>query len=221
MQNEQETLLRPEEAAKLLQVSKQTLLNWNRDGLIRSYQTKGGHHRYRRSDLLVRLSPEQPPPNTSEPKRKRIAYCRVSTPSQREDLERQVEWFRSNYPDHEIIRDIGSGINFKRKGFNSLLDLAIQGHLQEVVVTHKDRLCRFGYDFFERIIQDYSKGQIVVLNQGETSPEKELINDLLSIITVFSSRLYGLRSHQLKKQIKEQAGRRQDQGERRETSQNS
>jgi hypothetical protein len=220
MQNDQEILLRPEEAARLLQVSKQTRLNWNRDGLIRSYQTKGGHHRYRRSDLLARLSPEQPPSNTPEAQRKRIAYCRVSTPSQREDLERQVEWFRSNYPDHEIIRDIGSGINFKRKGFNTLLDLAIQGHLQEVVVTHKDRLCRFGYDFFERIIQDYSNGQIVVLNQGETSPEKELINDLLSIITVFSSRLYGLRSHQLKKQIKEQAGRRQE-GERRETSQNA
>jgi hypothetical protein len=102
-----------------------------------------------------------------------------------------------------IIKDIGSGLNFKRKGFNSILDFAIKGDIQEVVVTHKDRLCRFGFELIERIITEYSNGKIVVLNQEKTSPEKELVDDLISIVTVFSSRLYGLRSHSIKKQIKE------------------
>lgn len=205
MQN-QNDLLKPDEAAKLLKVAKQTLINWDNSGLITSYKTKGGHRRYKRSDLLTRLpnSTTTEQQSTSQPKRN-ICYCRVSTPGQREDLERQADWFRSNYPNHEIIRDIGSGINFKRKGFNTILDTAIQGNLGEVVVTHRDRLCRFGFEFYERIIQQYSNGKILVLNQEQTSPEKELVDDLISIITVFSSRLYGLRSHKLKNQIKEQA----------------
>jgi len=207
MQNiNNDELLKPDEAAKLLKVSKQTLINWDNSGLIKSYKTKGGHRRYKRSDLLSRLSNSTTVDNQSNIKPKRnICYCRVSTPGQRQDLERQVEWFRSNYPNHEIIRDIGSGINFKRKGFNSILDSAIQGNLEEVVVTHKDRLCRFGFEFYERIIEQYSNGKIVVLDQEQTSPEKELVDDLISIITVFSSRLYGLRSHKLKNQIKEHA----------------
>jgi len=83
------------------------------------------------------------------------------------------------------------------------LDAAIKGNIGEIVVTHKDRLCRFGFELFERILSQCSNGKIVVLNHTETSPQEELINDLLSIITVFSSRLYGLRSHFIKKQIRD------------------
>jgi predicted site-specific integrase-resolvase len=72
------------------------------------------------------------------------------------------------------------------------------------VVTHKDRLCRFGFDLIEGIIKDHSNGRIVVLNQEKTSPEKELVDDLISIITVFSSRLYGLRSNSIKNKIRTQ-----------------
>ena len=201
-------LLTPKQATKLLGVTIQTLVNWERAGTLVSIRTKGGHRRYRRADILARGAAVKTPTELSTAtQQKRIAYCRVSSPSQRQDLERQIEFFRTRYPDHEIISDIGSGINFKRKGFNSILDLAIRGNIQELVVTHRDRLCRFGFEFFERIIQQYSHGKIVVLYQDETSPEKELVGDLLSIITVFSSRLYGLRSHKLKKEIKEQASR--------------
>ena len=213
MDHLRDELIRPKDAMRLLQVTNQTLINWEQRGLLSSIRTKGGQRRYRRADLIARISPlsesSNPSPDSSredsKPSRRKIAYCRVSSPSQRQDLERQIEFFRTAYPNHLIVSDIGSGINFKRKGFNSLLDQAIGGHIEEVVVTHRDRLCRFGFDFFERIIQDYSKGQVVVLHQGETSPEKELLDDLLSIITVFSSRLYGLRSHKLKTQIKERA----------------
>ena len=134
--------------------------------------------------------------------KRNICYCRVSTSSQKEDLERQVEFFRCKYPNHEIIKDIGSGLNFKRKGFNSILDFAFKGDIGEVVVTHKDRLCRFGFELVLRIIES-TNGKILVLDKEETSPEKELVNDILSIITVFSSRLYGLRSHAIKNKIRE------------------
>ena len=190
--------LRPEEASKLLKVTNQTLVNWDRDGKIKCIRTKGKHRRYLLGDLIPFL------PNKDNIKlcnKRRICYCRVSTASQKEDLERQVAYFRGKYRDYEIIKDIGSGINFKRKGFNSILDSALKGNISEIVVTHKDRLCRFGFDLIERIILEQSNGKIVVLNQTTTSPQEELINDLISIITVFSSRLYGLRSHGLKKKL--------------------
>ena len=133
--------------------------------------------------------------------KRNICYCRVSSSSQKEDLERQVEFFRCKYPNHEIIKDIGSGLNFKRKGFNSILDFAIKGDIGEVVVTHKDRLCRFGFELVLRIIES-TNGKILVLDKEETSPEKELVNDILSIITVFSSRLYGFRSNSIKNKIR-------------------
>jgi predicted site-specific integrase-resolvase len=136
--------------------------------------------------------------------RKKICYCRVSTASQKEDLARQIQFFKLNYPDYTIISDNGSGINFKRKGFKTILDDAIKGYIEEVVVTHKDRLCRFGFELIEGIIREQSNGKIVVLNQKKTSPEQELVDDLISIITVFSSRLYGLRSNSIKNKIRTQ-----------------
>ena len=194
--------LRPEEASKLLKVTVRTLQLWEGAGKITCVRTKGNHRRFLRDDIIAILPSEKHPP----PKQKNICYCRVSTPSQKEDLERQVEYFTCKYPNHEIIKDIGSGINFKREGFNSILDSAIKGNIGEIVVTHKDRLCRFGFELIRRIIEGHPNyGKILVLNQEETSPEKELVNDLLSIITVFSSRLYGLRSHSLKKKIKQEA----------------
>lgn len=188
-------LLRPEEVSKLLRVTTQTLVNWDNSGKLKALRTTGNHRRYTYASIKNYI-PEEP-----KSEKQRICYCRVSTFSQKEDLERQIEYFRDQYPDHLIIKDIGSGINFKRKGFNTILDTAIKGDLEEVVVTHKDRLCRFGFDLVERIISQCSQGKIVVLDQKQTSPQEELVNDLLSIITVFSSRLYGLRSHQLKKKV--------------------
>lgn len=200
---EKSIYLRPEEASKLLKVTVRTLEMWETKGKISCHRTKGGHRRFLREEILGKIPEDKRPP----PDKINFCYCRVSTPGQKSDLERQVEFFRIKYPNHTIIKDIGSGINFNRKGLNSILDTAIKGNLGEVVVTHKDRLCRFGYDLIERIISTHSNGKIVVLDQQETSPEKELINDLLSIITVFSCRLYGLRSHSLKQKIKQEASK--------------
>lgn len=214
-----EKYLTPKEVTKILKVSTKTLHNWNCQGILKAVRTKGGHRRYVESDVYTKAwSPHQL--EEIQKRKRRICYCRVSTPSQREDLERQALFFSTKYPEHEIIKDIGSGINFKRKGFNSILESAINGDIGEVVVTHRDRLCRFGFELIQRIIEQHSNGAIVVLNQDETSPEKELVNDLLSIITVFSSRLYGLRSHSLKKKIKEEASKRNPESETGETNQN-
>jgi len=191
---EKQKYLRPQEVAEFYRVSPKTLKNWEAEGKLTAVKTRGGHRRYLRSEIF----PEE---NENQQKRK-ICYCRVSSPSQREDLQRQVEFFQQEYPDHEIIKDIGSGLNSKRKGFNSILDSGIKGDIGEVVVTHRDRLCRINFDLIESIIQKYSQGKIVVLDKKETSPEEELVADLLSIITVFSGRLHGLRSHSLKRKIK-------------------
>jgi excisionase family DNA binding protein len=190
-----ETYLRPEEVSKILKVTTRTLENWTKKGTLKCIRTKGNHRRFLLSDIISKI------PNY-KPTKRNICYCRVSTSSQKENLEKQLEYFKHKYPNHEIIKDIGSGINFKRKGFNSILDSAIKGDIEEIVVTHKDRLCRFGFELISRIIES-SNGKIVVLDKEETSPEKELVDDILSIITVFSSRLYGLRSHSIKKKIKE------------------
>lgn len=192
--------LRPEEASKLLKVTVRCLEMWEVKGKIRCVRTKGGHRRFLREDILSQI-PEETRPKDS---RTKICYCRVSTPSQREDLERQAEFFRLKYPDYRIIKDIGSGLNFKRKGLNTILQIALKGDLETLVVTHRDRLCRFGFELFESIIRNQN-GEILVLDREKTSPTKELVDDLLSIITVFSSRLNGLRSQALKKQIKLQA----------------
>lgn len=193
--------LTTKEVSELLNVTTRTIHTWNHAGKLKCIYTKGGHRRFLRSDVVPHVSPTNS--TTVDELKRRVCYCRVSTSSQKEDLDRQIEYLRNKYPEYEIVKDVGSGLNFKRKGFNSILDDAIRGNIAEIVVTHKDRLCRFGFDLVERIVEQHSNGRIVVLNQSKTSPQEELVNDLLSIITVFSSRIYGLRSHSLKTELKD------------------
>lgn len=192
--------LTPRRTSELLKVTTKTLQNWDKEGKIKSFRTTGGHRRFALADIRALMQTEKVPITPTQTK---ICYCRVSTPSQKEDLERQVEFFRTTYPDHRIIKDIGSGLNFSRKGLQTILDIAISGDLSEVVVTHRDRLCRFGFELIEGIITKHSNGKIVVLDNPKTSPESELTADLISIITVFSTRLHGLRSHSIQKKIRE------------------
>jgi predicted site-specific integrase-resolvase len=127
-----------------------------------------------------------------ERKRTVICYARVSTQKQKGDLHNQSMYLRNGYPNAELITDIGSGINFKRKGLQAILERAMCGECITLVISYRDRLARFGFDLIEWIITR-SGGQIVVLNQMDTSPTEELTADLMAIITVFSARLHGLR----------------------------
>lgn len=133
-----------------------------------------------------------------------VCYCRVSSVKQRDDLARQVDFMRQQYPDAEIIQDIGSGLNFKRKGLQALLVRFMRGEQLTVVVACRDRLCRFGFELFEFMAQQ-NGGKIVVLDRTVYSPETELTSDLQAILHVYrfaeasySCRMHGLRSYSQK-----------------------
>ncbi len=183
-------------ATQLLNVHPNTLRTWESKGLIKSYRsTPQGQRKYDVQNFLNNKKTNE----TLEVKKENICYCRVSSRNQKDDLINQVNFLKDKFPDHVIIQDIGSGLNYKRKGLKSILDKSIKGTIGQVVVTYKDRLCRFGFDIFEHIINS-SGGEILVLNKDDSSPQEEMVKDLTSIIHVFSCRLYGLRRY--KKTIK-------------------
>ena len=137
----------------------------------------------------------------NQPVRKRICYCRVSSNHQKDDLERQIELVKNLYPNHEIISEIGSGLNFKRKGFLKIVDMAYKGEIEELVVVYKDRLCRFGYELVEHAIETFSKGKIIIMNRiEEKTPAEEISEDILAIMNIYVAKMNGLRKY--KKQIK-------------------
>jgi putative resolvase len=112
----------------------------------------------------------------------------------RDDLSNQIKYLRERYPHHELIEDVGSGLNFKRKGFVRVLDRIMSGDIAEIVITHRDRWCRFGFQIFEHIAEQ-NNCKFVVLDNTQLSPQEELVKDLVSIIHVFSCRIYGLRKY--------------------------
>ena len=182
------------EAAKLLGVSVQALRNWEMEGKIMpSHRTPGGQRMYDLAELLGVNDLTYPT----------IAYARVSSSDQKEDLERQhavLEAFcNKNGWQTEIIRDLGSGMNYKKKGLLHLLELMVHGQMSRLVITHKDRLLRFGAEIVFRICE--LKGiEVVIINKGEQpSFEEELTRDVMEIMTVFCAKLYGQRSHKSKK----------------------
>ena len=182
------------EAAKLLGVSVQALRNWESEGKIMpSHRTPGGQRMYDLAELLGVNDKTYPT----------IAYARVSSNDQKEDLERQhavLEAFCNKKGwQTEIIRDFGSGMNYNKKGLLRLLELIVHGQMSRLVLTHKDRLLRFGADLIFRLCE--LKGiEIVIINKGEQpSFEEELTSDVMEIMTVFCAKLYGRRSHKSKK----------------------
>jgi predicted site-specific integrase-resolvase len=128
--------------------------------------------------------------------RRKICYCRVSSSKQKEDLERQIRTMKKLYPTFEIISDIGSGLNLNRDGLKKIIDYAIKGEIEILVVAYKDRLARFGYELIERLIKDYSSGEIKIENQDEEkTPMAELSKDIVSIMNVYVAKMNGLRKY--------------------------
>jgi len=173
-----------------------TLRRWAEQGRVDHIITHTGRYLYNIYQVEQMLGQE------GEEERKKICYARVSSAKQKEDLQRQVQDLKAKLPDHEIIQEVGSGVNFQRKGFKRLLDLVCQGLVSEVVIMHKDRLCRFGYDLLEHIFQQFHT-KLLVYSQEEDnewqSPEEELSQDLLAIINVFTARNNGRRAVKNKK----------------------
>ena len=167
------------EAKKYFNVTEQTLRRWAASGNIQIKLTPGGHRRY--------LLPTQ--------QSSKIVYCRVSSSKQKQDLNRQVKFMQEKYPEHEIIQDVGSGINFKRKGFLSLLQRIFQGFISEVVVSSNDRLARFNFDFFEWLFKQFGCDLICLNKNKFKSAEQELSEDLLAVVTVFTAKYNGNRKY--------------------------
>jgi len=198
-------------AKKALGVQEDALLNWAEEGLIPSIRTPGNHRRYNISEFIRLRGNTQAKEVLQE--KESICYCRVSSHGQKEDLERQVNYMQERFPGYRIIRDIGSGINFKRRGLRAILELASKGHLSEVVVAYRDRLCRFAFELIEWVLSLHGV-KLVVLNEDlEGSKSGELAEDLLAIIHVFNCRIQGRRKYQgreeedLQEQEERQEGR--------------
>jgi len=172
-------------ASKILGTHPNTLRKWADEGKIKHIRTPSNRRMYDVESFI----------NGSG--KKRFCYCRVSSTKQKDDLGRQVEFMRQRYPQHSIIEDVGSGLNFKRKGLLTLLDSVCGREVEEVVVAHRDRLSRFGFELIKWLIEK-NGGKLLVLNDVSQSPQAELVADLMSIIHVFSCRLHGLRKYSSK-----------------------
>jgi predicted site-specific integrase-resolvase len=192
-----------EETKKLTRVSSQTLRRWDKESKIRSIKNVSGTRMYNKQDVYKYIGRDY----RSHEKQK-IAYCRISSKKQSDDLERQKDFYRSKYPNHELVTDIGSGINWKRKGLKTILEQAMSGKIEEVVVAHRDRLCRFAFELIEFILQ--TNGVKLIVLDGNSHSEKnpsgsiintkqssdtELADDILSIIHVYSCRQMGKRRY--------------------------
>jgi predicted site-specific integrase-resolvase len=185
------------EAAKLKGVSISTLRRWEAEGKLVPERTESGHRRYELSQLL----------GVKSELSYTIGYCRVSSHDQKKDLERQkevVELFcASSGWQFEIIEDLGSGLNYSKKGLKRLIRLIVDSKVERLVLTHKDRLLRFGSELIFSLCE-HCGTEVVIINRTEDSSfEEDLAQDVLEIITVFSARLYGSRSHKNQKIVDE------------------
>lgn len=186
-------------AAQALGVSTSTLRRWEASGRLTPVRTEGGQRRY---DLAA-LRPETQ--GGAQAVRKTVAYAQVSSHDQQADLERQRRVLELYCASHgwafDMIADLGSGMNYRKKGLKRLLDGIVEDEVGRLVLTHKDRLLRFGAELIFALCQT-RQVEVVIINQGEdTNFEEELASDVLEIITVFSARLYGSRSHRNQKLI--------------------
>lgn len=190
---------KPQEFSEMIGVSVKTLQRWDREGKLISQRTPTNRRYYTHKQYVDYMGIVQ------QNKGKTIIYTRVSNTSQKDDLENQIE-FLKQYANakgiivDEIFKDIGSGLNYNRKKWNKLLEDCMLGVVKTIIIAHKDRFIRFGYSWFEQFLK--SNGvEIIVVNNDKLSPEEEMVQDLISIIHVFSCRIYGLRKY--KKQIRE------------------
>lgn len=181
----------------------QTLRNWDKKNILKpSHVTQGGTRYYSQEQLnhFLGLKSEK------QINKKIIGYCRVSSHKQKDDLERQIEnvktyMYAKGYQ-FEIITDIGSGINYNKKGLNQLIDFVTNSEVEKIVVLYKDRLIRFGYELIENLCHKFGT-TIEIIDNTEKTEQQELVEDLVQIITAFSCRLQGKRANKAKKMIKE------------------
>lgn len=185
------------EFAKRIGRAPSTVRRWEREGKLTAKRLPSGQRYFDESDVRAMLGVA---PN----KRLTVVYCRVSSAGQKNDLESQIKAMETYclagaIAVDEWIKEIGGGMNFKRKQFLNLLDRIQRGEIAKILIAHKDRLVRFGFDLLDHLACEHGC-EIVIVNQESLSPEQEMVEDLLAIVHTFSCRLYGMRKY--KKQIK-------------------
>ena len=189
--------------AKIVGVTPQTLRNWDRNGRLKPHHSSSNGYRYYSQEQLNQVLQVKPK------KRIVIGYCRVSSPKQKDDLERQIEnvktYLLAQGKPFEIISDIGSGINYKRKGLKELLERINENEIEKIVILYKDRLSRFGYELIEYISAMHGC-RLEVIDNTQKTEQEELVEDLVQIITVFSCKLQGKRANKARKLISELVG---------------
>ena len=180
-------------------MSVKTLQRWDRDEILKANRTPTDR-RYYTYDQYLQFKGIQ----TENDIRDTVIYARVSTRNQKDDLQNQVEFLKQfcnakGIIVNQCIEDFGSGLNYNRKKWNKLLDEVMENKIKTIVISNKDRFIRFGYDWFEKFCEKFNT-KIIIVNNETLSPNEELVQDIISILHVFSCRLYGFRKY--KNQIK-------------------
>jgi len=191
----------PQEFGKLIGRTTNTLQKWDRRGILKAHRSPTNRRYYTHDQYLVYRG------LVAQEQGLTMVYTRVSAVAQKPDLANQMKALEAYCQQQSItvdewLSDIGSGLNYKRKQFNRLMELIELGQVRRLLLAHRDRLVRFGYDYFEAFCERHHT-ELVVLNSEAMSPEHELVRDLVAIVTVFSARLHGLRSY--RKVLKEAA----------------
>jgi len=189
------------EFSKLISRTPQTLRNWDKSSkLTPSHTGANGYRYYSHQQLKEVLNIE----DDSEKPKVIIGYCRISSNKQKDDLQRQVDnltkYLESLNKPYEIITDIGSGINYKKKGLRDLLKKINNKEVDKIIVLYKDRLLRFGFELIE-YMANLNGCEIEILDSTEKTQQEELVEDLIQIVTVFSCRLQGKRANRTRKMI--------------------
>ncbi len=183
------------QASEILGVHPKTIQKWDREGKIKVVRTPGGRRRIPESEIKRLLG-------IKEENGLIIGYTRVSSHTQKDDLERQIETIKGYAREKgwqvQILKDIGSGLNENRKNYLKLLELVAKGEVSKVIITYPDRLTRFGFKTLQFFFQQHG-AEIIVLNERDKTPREEFIEDLITIISHFAGKLYGTRSHKYKK----------------------
>ena len=182
------------EFAEIIGVSVKTLQRWDRQKKLVPDRTPTNRRIYTEHHLSTALGRI-----FEQEERETVVYARVSSQNQKPDLENQIEVLTefcnsSGYTVDKYVKEVGGGLNFKRKKFVKLLDQVMSGKIEQLIVAHKDRLSRFGFDLIEHICK-VNNCELIVMNNEKLSPEQEMIQDMLAIVHCFSARLYGLRNY--------------------------
>lgn len=188
------TNYKPKDFAELLGVSVKTLQRWDRDGVLKANRTPTDR-RYYTHDQYLQFKGIQ----TEDGIRDIVIYARVSMRDQKGDLKKQVEFLKQfcnarEFVVNQCIEEFGGGLNYNRKKWNQLLEEVMENKIKTIVISNRDRFVRFGYDWFERFCGKFNT-EIIVVNNEALSPKEELAQDIISILHIFSCRLYGLRKY--------------------------